>query len=194
MQRVIVIGVTGSGKTTLARQIAARLGGPHVELDALHWDPDWQEAPDEVFRARVTAALAPERWAADGNYHVVRDIAWARADTIVWLDYRFAFVFGRLLRRTLIRIFSREELWNGNRERLRALFSRDSIILWLFKSYKRRKREIPALFQQPTYAHLRIVHLHAPQETARWLAGLDPHTDVLPTAGPGARLTPEAHR
>ena len=174
MQRVIVIGVTGSGKTTLARQVAERLGGPHVELDALHWEPDWQEAPDDVFRARVAAALEPDCWTVDGNYRAARDLVWPRADTIVWLDYRLGFVFWRLLRRTVTRIFSREELWNGNRENLRNLFSRHSIILWLFQSYGRHKREIPALFQQPEYAHLHIVRLHSPQETARWLAGLAP--------------------
>jgi adenylate kinase family enzyme len=195
MQRIIVVGTTGSGKTTLARQIAARLGYPHVEFDALHWESGWQEAPDPVFRERVAAALSSPCWTADGNYRAVRDIAWSRAETIVWLDYRFSVVFWRLLRRSVTRVFSREELWNGNREELRLLFSRESIMLWLFRSYWRRKREFPAQLQQPEYAHLRVIHLRSPRETARWLAALDPAPEALsaaePTAEAGASLEPE---
>ncbi len=172
MQRVIVVGVTGSGKTTLARQIAAILGCPHVELDSLHWEPGWQEAALPIFRERVAAALSGPAWTVDGNYRKVRDLIWPRADTLVWIDYRFSVVLGRLLRRTLTRIARGTELWNGNRERLGALVGRDSLIAWLFKTYWRRKREIPALLQQPEYAHLTVVHLCTPAETERWLAGL----------------------
>jgi len=47
MQRINVVGTSGSGKTTVARRAAEALGVPFVELDALHWEPGWQEAPDE---------------------------------------------------------------------------------------------------------------------------------------------------
>ncbi|PSN09965.1 adenylate kinase, partial [filamentous cyanobacterium CCP5] len=67
-QRIVVIGTSGSGKTTLARQIAQSLQVTHIELDALHWEPHWTPAAPEVFRERVTIALAGDRWVADGNY------------------------------------------------------------------------------------------------------------------------------
>ncbi len=86
-QRINVVGVTGSGKTTLARRLSDRLDIPHVELDALFWGPGWTETPDDVFRERVRQALAGERWVVDGNYSRIRDIIWPRADTIIWLDY-----------------------------------------------------------------------------------------------------------
>jgi adenylate kinase family enzyme len=89
MQRISVIGATGSGKTTVARRTAEALGVPHIELDALHWEPDWEEAPLEVFRERVSDAIQGERWVVDGNYSKVRDMVWGRADTVLWLDYPF---------------------------------------------------------------------------------------------------------
>src|SRR5205809_1832315 len=86
-RRVVVVGTTGSGKTTLAGRLAQRLGVPHVELDALHWEANWVEAGDEVFRERAARALTGSAWVVDGNYSKVRDIVWGRADMVVWLDY-----------------------------------------------------------------------------------------------------------
>lgn len=172
-RRIAVIGTSGSGKTTLGRAIAARLGVPHVELDALHWRPNWTQAPDEEFRAALRRALEGECWVVDGNYRKVRDLIWQRADTIVWLDYSLSRVMYQLLRRTLIRVLGGEELWNGNRERLRdALFSRDSILLWALQTHHQHRRQYPAAFTQPQHRHLQVIRLHSPTHTRRWLANL----------------------
>src|SRR5207248_4287543 len=89
VRRVSVIGGSSTGKTTVSRELARRLGVPHVELDALHHDAAWQEAPAEVLRERVDAALAaaPDGWVVDGNYHgkLGRSVL-ERADTVVFLD------------------------------------------------------------------------------------------------------------
>lgn len=176
-RRIAVIGTTGSGKTTLARQLAERLGYPHVELDALHWEPNWTEAPLDLFRARTAHALAGDTWVVDGNYSKVRDIVWSRADTVVWLDYSLPVIMWRLVQRTFRRIFTREELWSGNREHLHSqFFSRDSLFLWALGTYRRRKREYPVLFQQPEYAHLRVVPLRSPRETNAWLENIERST------------------
>ena len=103
MQRINVVGTSGSGKTTVARRAAEALGVPFVELDALHWEPGWREAPDEVLSERVSEATRGSMWVVDGNYGKVRDIVWARVDTVVWLDYSFPGIFMRLLWRTLRR-------------------------------------------------------------------------------------------
>jgi adenylate kinase family enzyme len=171
--RIAIIGTTGAGKTTLALRIARTLDVPHVELDALHWGPGWTEASLQLFRERVARALEDTGWVVDGNYHQVRDLVWLRADTLVWLDYPFLVVIGRLLWRTLCRLLGREELWGGNRESWRAQFlSRDSILLWAIKTHWRRRREYPRLLNQPEYAHLAVVHLRSPWATRAWLAGL----------------------
>lgn len=175
MKRISVIGTSGSGKTTFARQIAQCMGVPHVELDALHWEPNWQEAPVDIFRQRVQEALRGDAWVVDGNYSIVRSVVWERADTVVWLDFSFPVVFTRILKRTARRVFTREELWNtGNRESLRMTFlSRDSILLWVLKTYRRRRREYPELFRKPENAHLQIIRLTSPRRAAAWLSELD---------------------
>ncbi len=172
-RRISVVGTCGSGKTTVARALAERLGATHVELDALSWGPNWTQRPDDEFRAAVAAAAARERWVIDGNYSKCRDLIWARADTVIWLDYSFPRVFWQLLRRTFRRALRREELWHGNRESLRTSFlSRDSILLWAIKTHRRRQREYPGLLARPDYQRLRVVHLRSPREAAAWLAGV----------------------
>jgi adenylate kinase family enzyme len=174
MQRISVIGTSGSGKTTVARRAAEALGVPHIELDALHWGPDWEEAPPEVFMERVSDAIHVDRWVVDGNYSKVRDIVWGRADTVLWLDYPFHTLFMRLLWRTLRRIILREKLWNDNRESLKMMLSRDSILLWAINSYPRRKIEFPGLMSDPDYAHVQFLRHRSSRETEEWLRSLRP--------------------
>ena len=172
MQRISVIGTTGSGKTTVAKWTAEALGVPHIELDALHWGPDWEEAPLETFRERVSDAIQGDGWVVDGNYGKVRDIVWGRADTVLWLDYPFLGTFLRLLWRTLRRLILREELWNGNRESLTMMLSGDSILLWAVTSHPRYNREYAQLMSDPEYAHLRFLRHRSPRETDEWLKSL----------------------
>ena len=129
LDRVIVVGTSCSGKTTLAKTLAHTLNVPHIEMDAIHWLPDWQARPTEEVRQLTAAAVAARRWVADGNYSIVRDMLWGRATTLIWLNYSFPVVFGRALWRTTHRIITRQELFSGNRESFRQSFlSRNSIL------------------------------------------------------------------
>lgn len=173
-RRAAVIGTTGSGKTTFARTLARIIGAQHIELDALHWGPDWTPQPEEAFSAQVIRGAAAARWVSDGNYHArTRDVIWARADTIVWLDYSMPRILWQLLRRTIGRVVSREELWHGNRETVRkAFFSTESLFVWAFKSHWRHRREYTQRLQAPEYAHLRVLRVRTPAEALRFLESL----------------------
>lgn len=175
MRRIVVVGTSGSGKTALARRLAGRLSCPYIELDALHWRPNWTEAPVEEFRERVRRAVDGDAWVVDGNYGVVRDIVWPRADTLVWLDYPLGVILWRLLRRSVQRLMTRQELWAGNREDLRLLLSRDSIFLWALRTYRTHRRAYGAVAHDPAKAHLAMVRLRSPRAGAAWLTRLDRH-------------------
>ena len=173
-QRVAIVGSSGSGKTTLARALAARLGCPHVELDALNWEPGWTAAPLDIFRQRVAAAVAEDAWVSDGNYGSSRDLVWPRAQAIVWLDYSLAVCFRRVFLRTMRRLFTRQGLWSGNKESFRMAFlSRDSLLLWVLRTHNRRRRDIRADLEHPEHAHLTVVRHGSPGETRQWRRDLE---------------------
>ena len=175
MQRILVIGNGGAGKSTLARALSQRLDLPCVELDALYWGPGWTPRLPDDFPADVARAAAGERWVIEGNYGSVRALLWPRADTIVWLDYTLPRVLWRGLVRTLGRIVTRRLLWNGNRESVRlTFFSRHSILRWIVTDHGRRRRSFSALRASGPFAG-KTWHVHrTPRETARWLASLQP--------------------
>jgi len=171
--RINVVGSTGSGKTTTGRALAARLGLPFIEMDALFWQPNWGQTDDESFRAKVEAATRGDRWVIDGNYSRNRDIVWSRADTLIWLDYSFGRTLWQLLRRTVRRSFTGEELWHGNRETFaRSLLSPSSIIVWLLRTYWRRRRNYTTLLASSKVRHLAVIHLRSPEELAQWMGRL----------------------
>ena len=173
LKRIVVVGTSGAGKTTLASDLSRLLDTPHVELDALRHGPNWTETPDDIFRQKIADALAGQNWVVDGNYSVARDIVWTRATSIIWLDYPFYVTFSRLFRRTIYRCVKRAELWNGNRENLKGvLFSKDSLFIWAFKTHWSRRKSLPVAFALPQYAHLDMTRFRSPRAARKWLATL----------------------
>jgi adenylate kinase family enzyme len=167
MARVAVVGCSGSGKTRLAAALADALVVPHVELDSIYHQPGWTPLSDDEFRARVTQATEGERWVVDGNYSVIQDIVWDRADTVVWFDLPYAVVLVRTVRRTLRRTVTREELWNGNREPLSNLWSWNperSIIAWTATRHGVYRCRYGDAERDPRWRHLRFVRLRAQAE------------------------------
>jgi adenylate kinase family enzyme len=174
MRRVNVIGGSGSGKTTVGRALATRLGVPFVELDELHWThPNWDLPELGEFRARVETATLGDRWVVDGSYGKARDLVWSRADTVVWLDLPFGLMLWRTVRRTVARIRSGERLWGIQKETFRGSFlSWDSVLVYALRTRPRRLRLYREWFARPEYAHLDVVRLRSQAEIERWLAGI----------------------
>ena len=167
--RIAVLGTSGSGKSSFARRLARLIGAPHVELDALNWQPGWRglnsQDPQE-FRRRVEAALSPESWVSDGNYRRVRDLVLARATHIVWLDYSRWVVMNRVLRRSLSRAMTRQELWpgTGNREDLSRWLDKEHPLRWAWDTYEGRRQRFTALFADPALAGVPKHRLRRPRE------------------------------
>ncbi|HEU0131448.1 MAG TPA: hypothetical protein VFQ85_10720 [Mycobacteriales bacterium] len=177
--RVVVGGISGSGKSTLARELARRLGAPHVELDAHFHGPGWTATPDDAFLASVTAAVAGDTWVVDGNYTRVREAVWSRATTFVWLDYARWVGTWRATRRTARRLLVREELWNGNREVWANIRDPGHPIWWSWTQHPGCRAKYEAAVADPRWAHVDVVRLRSPRETAAWLATL-PHYAARP--------------
>lgn len=172
MKRLSIVGTTGSGKSTLAKKVAEKLACPCIELDAINWQrPDWEPITEAEFREQVAEVVRPEIWVIEGGYSAVRPLIWERADTVIWLDYSFPLIFSRLLRRTARRILFRETLWGGNRETLRLTLSRESILLWCLKTYRRRRTQFPELLARAEHRHLRVLRFKSPRQTEEWLYG-----------------------
>ncbi len=178
-RRIAVVGTTSSGKSTLAERLARKIGADYIELDAFYWEPNWTPATALDFFIRTKETIQAETWVAAGNYRLVRNLIWDKAEAVIWLDYPFHIVFWRLLKRTLRRAVTQEELWNGNREKFWGhlkLWSEESLFHWLFKTYWRRKQEYPMLFSLPQNAHLKIIHFKHPKEMEDWLGNMSLRT------------------
>ena len=148
---------------------------PHVELDAIYHQPGWTPLTDEEFRARVEAATEREGWVVDGNYSVVRDTVWGKADTVVWCDLPYVTVMARTIGRTLRRTMTQEELWNGNREPWSNLWSfkpEKSIIAWSATRHGRYRRRYTAAEEDPRWADLDFVRLRSRADAERFVADL----------------------
>jgi adenylate kinase family enzyme len=168
MQRIVILGCSGTGKSTLARRLGERLRLPVVHLDALFWEPGWVEAERQLFRSRVAHALAGERWISDGNYTSrTADLRLPRADLIVWLDQP---LWRRLWRVTWrvarYRRGSRPDMGPDCPERLDPVFLR---YIWDFD--RKARPRIEALIAEHAPA-TPLLRLRGDRQVAAFLAGL----------------------
>ncbi|MFC7022857.1 AAA family ATPase [Promicromonospora thailandica] len=176
MRRVSVVGASGSGKSTFARRLAQRLGAPYVELDALHWGPGWRPRAD--FARDAGRAVATDLWVVDGNYSVVRDAVWARADTVVWIDPPAPTVLAQVYGRSFRLALSQEELWpgTGNRQPWREVlvpWAAGSILRWSWAELRKHPARYGAAMADPANAHLTFHRLRTRRAADEFLARAD---------------------
>ncbi len=172
MKRVSVVGNSGSGKTYFAKLLAQKMECKHIELDAIFHQENWTSLGEAEFREAVTKATESVSWVIDGNYRTVRDIVWSKADTVIFLDVGFIKNTFRVVKRSLFRSVMKAELWNGNKEKMRNLFSFDpkkSIIAWSISNYKEIKDDMTKSLQCNEYENLKFVVLKTRLDQAQFL-------------------------
>ena len=173
-ERIAIIGPSGSGKTTLGRWLERELGLPFTDLDDLHWQPGWREAPLPAFRCAVDDVTRRPRWVLAGNYAPARDLIWPRADAIVWLDLPLATVLRRSALRALRHWWTRERICNGNRQTLaQIIIGRDALLPYTLHTFHARRREWPQLLTaQSAASGVAIYRLLSPRDIDAWQRAL----------------------
>ncbi|WP_134767160.1 adenylate kinase [Nocardioides sp. 1609] len=166
-RRVLLYGVTGSGKSTAAARLSEVTGIPWHSVDDLTWQPGWVALPEDEQRALFVGICAGERWILDSAYSTWLDVAMGRADLVVGLDYPRWLSFSRLVRRTVRRAVRQEVVCNGNRERWRKIVSRDSILVWHAQSFARKRDRMRAALADGGGPE--VLLFRRPRDLARWL-------------------------
>jgi len=167
MRRILVTGASGCGKSTLAKELARRLQITLVETDPLYWEKNWKPTDTQVVIERVTVAIAKDEWVLDGNFTSERARVWAKADTLIWLDYPRWLVLQRVASRNLVWLITQEEVWSGNRMTWSRAWSG---VRHSMKSFDEKSVNYPRYFAE--FPNLNVMRLRSPQETTRWLASL----------------------
>jgi adenylate kinase family enzyme len=190
-ERINVVGTSGSGKTTFARELAELLNLPCYEMDQLFWKADWQESSDDELSRRVHEVTSRSRWVLDGNYSRTIPIKWKKVQLVIWLDPSFVRTVFQVTKRTIRRSLIRQEIWpgTGNRESLRKAFlSNDSIIWWAITTYRNNRNKYSSIVSLPAYSHICFIRLNSRVGVASFLKGLREVVEqshaAEPTVGP----------
>ena len=177
MKRINVVGTSASGKSTFSKALAQKLGLSYIELDDLFWLDDWVESTDELFLEKIQKEMdrAVGGYVIDGNYdtrsHVIK---WKEIDAVIWLDLPFHINLFRSVKRALLRVISKQKLWpnSNNRESLRMILTKDSIIWWMIKTHKKNQHKYLQMMQSNEYAHILWIRLCSRSEIKNFLKSL----------------------
>ncbi|WP_051526666.1 P-loop NTPase family protein [Alkanindiges illinoisensis] len=172
-QRINVVGTSASGKTTFSKALAQKMAVPHIEMDALNWQSNWEACTFEELLIKLKQCLAADSWILDGNYSKTTPVKWQNVDMVIWLDYGFGRNLYQSVSRTIRRLMSGTPLWEGtnNIESFqRAFLSGDSsIIWWMIKTHGKNQRKYQHIMANPEFAHIRFVRLTSPKQARQFL-------------------------
>jgi adenylate kinase family enzyme len=174
MHRIVVVGSSGSGKTTFARRLASYLDLPHLAMDAVFHRHGLAHIAHQDFLPVLDEFTDQDRWILDGNYtsHGTRDVVWPKADTIVWLDLPRRTALSRVVKRTLRRLLTREEMWPGVREPFSNLYRLDprhNIIVWTWTRHGHVREKYEEAIVDGSLAHADVRRLRTEAETDAFL-------------------------
>lgn len=179
--KINVVGTSSSGKTTLSKKLSSILSVPHIEMDALFWGPNWYSSSYEDFCSKLRLVLKGDSWILDGNYTRTIPIKWERVTTIIWLNFSLLRTLYQAVIRATKRIITREELWSGtgNRETLKALFSKDSIVFYAIKSHRKVRKNYEALIKSDDYSNIQFIRLRSPKEVELFLNSVKNNRELI---------------
>lgn len=143
-RKIIITGTSCTGKTTLGAELSAHMGLKQIDLDDLHFLPNWIAKEPDIFIADVHAAIeGQDEWIVSGSYQSkLKDNLWPKANIIIWLDLPLRTILSRYFRRTYRRVVHKEPCCGENYETLSHVFFKDNMLLHIMKTYWARKRRL----------------------------------------------------
>ena len=168
--KIHVIGTSCSGKSTFARKLSETLNIAYVELDALHWEANWQECEASIFQARVAEAIKPESWIVDGSYgRKIGDTVSGERNYVIWIDIPLPLILIRFFKRSLKRSWQKEILWGGCQETLRnSIFQKNSLLIWILKHHSSSRSKYLLLLKDPPHG-VSVIRLQSAKEINTFL-------------------------
>jgi len=172
-KKIIITGTTCSGKTTLGKKLSKKLNIPQIDLDDIHFLPNWIEKDAEKFIEDVNNETnSKDEWIVTGSYQtLLKDSVWKDASTIIWLDYPFGLIMHRYFIRTAKRLIYKEKCCGENYETLSRVFSHDSLFFWIFKSYWKRKERMNS-WKNGAFSDKKWIVLNNPKNANNLLSSL----------------------
>lgn len=170
MQKILVIGSAGSGKSTLATTLGERLGLPVIHMDALYWQPGWQETPKELWRQQIAELVHRECWIMDGHYGGTLETRVQACDTVILLALPRLLCLYRVYRRAVRYMGrTRADLHPGCPEQ----WPDWPFLRWIWTFPKQRLPKLLELLRT-CEGEKQVVILRSPAEVHRFLATIKP--------------------
>ncbi len=159
-RKIIITGTSCTGKTTLGKKLSNELSVTQIDLDDLHFLPNWVEKENEQFIREVNEAVDKlNDWIVTGSYQtVLKDTLWQKASVIVWLDYPLHLILPRCFIRTFRRICYKEKCCGENYESLHRMLFKENMFLWILKTYWKRKQRLES-WSNGIFAHKKWIIL-----------------------------------
>lgn len=169
-RKIIVTGTSCTGKTTLGEKLSKKLSITQIDLDDIHFLPNWIEKENEQFIKEVNDTVdGLDNWIVSGSYQtILKDTLWKKASVIVWLDYPLNLILRRCLIRTFRRVVFKEKCCGDNYETLYHVLFKENMFVWIFKTYWKRKRRLKS-WSSDLFSHKDWIVLTKPKEESKLL-------------------------